>query len=124
MALDNYLTVGELLKFIEKHNIPMDAPVLMQRVEDSYYEPGNGWLENSWFMDGDFIRQRRRSNMEMMIELWKRNSGDEPEFEMEDPKAYMLTEEELKEYREQYTQAWCPVFYKEKPNALFLDAHY
>ena len=35
------LTVGRLKEFLEKSNLPDDAPVLIQRVEDHYYESGN-----------------------------------------------------------------------------------
>jgi hypothetical protein len=33
-----YLTVGDLKKFLDKHNLPDNSPVLIQRVEDVYYE--------------------------------------------------------------------------------------
>jgi predicted glycoside hydrolase/deacetylase ChbG (UPF0249 family) len=33
-----YLTVGDLKKFLDKHNIPDNSPVLIQRVENVYYE--------------------------------------------------------------------------------------
>lgn len=37
----HYLTVGELKAFLSKHNLPDDAKVLVQRVEDVYYEKHN-----------------------------------------------------------------------------------
>ena len=43
--LKNYkewCTVGDLLKFIEDHNISKDSKILVERVEDFYYEK-NGW---------------------------------------------------------------------------------
>ena len=36
-----YLTVGDLLKFINDNNIPMDAAVLYERIEDHYFEKNN-----------------------------------------------------------------------------------
>ena len=40
----DYLTVGKLKKFLEEHpELPDDANVLIQRVEDRYYEK-NGWV--------------------------------------------------------------------------------
>lgn len=36
------ITVGELKAYIEKYNIPDDAPILVQRVEDEYFEL-RGW---------------------------------------------------------------------------------
>ena len=39
----DYLTVGKLRKYLEQHpELPDDANVLIQRVEDKYYEK-NGW---------------------------------------------------------------------------------
>ena len=35
---NDYLTVGDLKKFLNKHNLPESAKVLVQRVEDVYYE--------------------------------------------------------------------------------------
>lgn len=43
----NNLTVGQLLEFIRENNIPMDAKVLYQRIEDHYFSKGTGWSENS-----------------------------------------------------------------------------
>lgn len=37
----NGLTVGELLKFIREHNLPQDGKVLVERVEDVYFEKRN-----------------------------------------------------------------------------------
>lgn len=122
--LEHHLTVGDLLKFIEKHNIPMDAPVVMQRVEDHYYQPGKGWDENSWKMKGHHYNSQVRRNNDMMAEMWKRSAGHEPTISAEDPSEYIMSEEDMESLREQYTQAWCPVFYKDEPNVLFLDAHY
>lgn len=36
------MTVGQLLDFIEKHNIPREAKVLCERVEDVLFEE-HGW---------------------------------------------------------------------------------
>lgn len=36
------LTVGDLLKFIEKNNIPKDAKILVERIEDVYFLK-HGW---------------------------------------------------------------------------------
>ena len=38
----DYLTVGRLKEFLNEHNLPDDAKVVVERVEDSYYEKG-GW---------------------------------------------------------------------------------
>lgn len=38
---DHFLTVGGLKKFLNKHNLPDTAKVVVQRVEDVYYEKHN-----------------------------------------------------------------------------------
>lgn len=38
---EHYLTVGDLKKFLEQHDLPNDAKVLVERVEDAYYEDNN-----------------------------------------------------------------------------------
>lgn len=39
---DDYLTVGKLKDFLNRYNLPDDANVVIQRVEDVYYEK-HGW---------------------------------------------------------------------------------
>lgn len=39
---DYFLTVGQLKKFLDKHQLPDQAKVVVQRVEDRYFE-GNNW---------------------------------------------------------------------------------
>jgi len=38
---DQYLTVGGLKEFLNKHNLPVSARVVVQRIEDVYYEKHN-----------------------------------------------------------------------------------
>ncbi len=38
MTYKHHLTVGDLKEFLYKYNLPSDAKVLIQRVEDVYYE--------------------------------------------------------------------------------------
>ena len=38
---DDFLTVGGLKEFLYKHNFPNNAKVLIERVEDVYYEKHN-----------------------------------------------------------------------------------
>lgn len=41
-SYEHYLTVGTLKKFLEEHNLPDNAKVVVERVEDAYYE-NNNW---------------------------------------------------------------------------------
>ena len=43
----NQLTVKDLLEFIKENNIPLDAIVKYQRIEDCYFNLGSGWTECS-----------------------------------------------------------------------------
>ena len=38
---DHYLTVGGLKEFLNKHKLPVSAKVVVQRIEDVYYEKYN-----------------------------------------------------------------------------------
>lgn len=116
-------TVGGLKEHIEKNNIPDSAIVMVQRIEDKYYE-NNNW--NVYLKEGDFSYQMRIHNERI-------NNG---EFAREDyPKmtdeqfAKFITpysEGEIKNACDQYTPIWCPVNYSDEDSKdfLFLDLHY
>ncbi len=55
---EHFLTVGKLRQLIA--NRPDDAPVFIERIVDSYFEPGKGWQENSAFksIEGDGYLQQ------------------------------------------------------------------
>jgi hypothetical protein len=138
------LTVGKLKKFLEDHKIPDTAKVLIQRVEDSYYEgsdisgftgtlpdgtfgplpPGSkaeGW--GVYLKKGDQCGWIMDMNELMEEEIARREKGEEPEHpDIEDPKKYIaeITDEDM----DQYSPAWCCVFYKDDPDLLFIDLHY
>ena len=42
--LPDFLTVGQLRQRLE--NLPDETPVYYERIEDYYFLPGKGWLEN------------------------------------------------------------------------------
>lgn len=90
------LTVGELLKFIKEHDIPDNAPVLVQRVEDMYYE-------------GVDISGMRGS--EGILPLGTKSAG-------------WRVYPKMQEWEAQYTPAWCCAYYKEDKEILFIDLHY
>lgn len=39
-----HLTVGELRRFLSDRKLPDDAPVVVQRIEDVYYENHGWWV--------------------------------------------------------------------------------
>lgn len=122
MSLDHYCTVGKLKEHIAEHNLPDHAPVVVQRVEDTYYE-NNGW--SVYPKEGEFWHHSIRFNIAMREEIARRERGEEPEYGMEDPQKYIVEDPGyLESMKEQYTVAWCPVFYKDDTDILFIDLHY
>lgn len=121
IPLRHHATVGDLLKFIEKNKIPMHAPVMMQRVTDNYFDGKSGWSEHSAYMKGEHYRNVEDFNRKVTDGTFK-NKEDYPDLEPGHFK--VCPQEDLDKMMEQYYQAWCPVFYKEEPEVLFLDAHY
>lgn len=114
----NYFTVGQLKEWIEKYNIPDSACILMQRVEDNYFEKHN-WetikKEGYWY----HILKRHNKRIDEGYFLNKENfpniKGDE-----EFLKKY--SDKEMEEIKDEYYPCFSPVFYDNE--FLYLDAHY
>lgn len=117
-----YLTVGQLKKDIETYGISDDAHVMVQRVEDVYYNT-HGW--GVLLKKGEHYHNVLRMNENMREEIARRERGEEPEYpRIENPSNYICEDEKLlDEISEQYHPAWCVVGYKDK-DFLFLDLHY
>lgn len=117
-----HLTVGNLKKSIERYKIPDEAKVVVQRIEDVYYEK-HGW--GVMLKEGEHYHNKISFNEKMKEEIVRRERGEEPEYEkIKDPNKYICEDEEvLKELKDQYHPAWCVVGYEDK-DFLFLDLHY
>ena len=135
------MTVQDLLEFIEERNIPLTAKIMIQRVEDKYFEgvdisgmqtpeggtypPGSkaeGW--GVYPKKGYAYYEAEELNIRMKEEIERRKNGEESEFPgIEDPEKYM---QDLKDSKllEQYHPAWSPVFYEDEQDLLFIDLHY
>jgi hypothetical protein len=114
---EHNLTVGDLLDYIEKNNLPRDAKVLSQRIEDRYFETG-GWgvvvKEGHWF---DSMVERNKD-----IDAGEYDDPEEyPLLESKRPAKF--PEDDLDQLMEQYHPVWCGVKYKDDDN-LYLDLHY
>lgn len=114
-----YLTVGDLKKFLEHHKLPDDAPVLIQRVEDFYYEKNNWGVH---LKKGEFYNQCVHWNERV-------DSGEFEDREQyprmnEETRKAKYSEEDLNFMKEQYTPAWCCVKYSDEDEMLFIDLHY
>lgn len=115
----DYLTVGRLKKFLEQHpELPDDALVLTQRVEDRYYEK-NGW--GVVLKEGYHYHMSKENNIRMEEEIRRRKNGEHPKYDMEDPSKFI--EELTDDLKEQYHPAWSCLKYKDDDN-LYLDLHY
>jgi hypothetical protein len=142
-ANNGFLTVGRLKKFIEENNLPDDAPVVVQRIEDRYYEgndisgmlgcpdtedgiypPGSksqGW--GVYLKEGDTYHNVKTMNVRMKEELIRRKNGEPGKFpKIDDPEKYI--EELNDQLKDQYHPIWSPVFYRDDKDILFLDLHY
>ena len=112
------LTVGELKKFLNKHQISDDSIVVVQRVEDVYYDK-NHW--GVYLKEGDIFCQTKQWNKDV-------ESGkylDKEKYPKINPnKLRMVPVEEMKELMEQYHPIWSCVRYKDDKDILFLDLHY
>lgn len=112
----HFCTVGDLRKFLEKNNLPDDAKVLVQRIEDRYFDNHNWGTINK---EGEQYNDAIQYNKEI----------DEGKYE--DKEQYPLikfplikfSEEDLESFKERYIVAWCPVKFKDDDN-LYLDCHY
>lgn len=138
----DFMTVGDLKKFIEKYQVPDDAKVLIQRVEDKYFDgvdisgyaggpdgkpypkgsKATGW--GVYLKPGYWYGSHKRFNEKMMREIKRRKAGKEPNYpKIKDPKKYIvkLTDE----MKNQYHPAWSCVGYKDDiKDFLFIDLHY
>lgn len=112
-----YYTVGDLLNFIRDNNIPMNAKILLQRVEDVYFEK-NGWKtinkEGFWFNSSKSFNERIDS----------KEFNDKEEYpDLKEENLVRFSEEELENSKDKYYPCWSPVKYGDDDN-LYLDAHY
>jgi hypothetical protein len=116
------LTVGDLKRHIEENVIPDSAPVLIERVEDLYYERSNWGV---LLKQGFHYNQVIKANERMKQEIERRARGEEPHFEIEDPAKFILENQDLlDEFQGQYTPAWSCVKYRDEDSILFIDLHY
>jgi len=115
----DYLTVGQLRKKLDAY--PDDAKVLVQRVEDVYYEKHNWHVVSK---EGEFTSRSREDNRKLLDGTYA-NKDQYPKFDSS--KFRVMTEDELRIYNEQYSPVWCVVDYEwkeEKKKNLYLDLHY
>lgn len=116
----DFMTVGDLKKFIEKYQVPDDAKVLIQRVEDVYYD------KHHW---GVYLKKDHHYystlylNKIMKAEIKRRKAGKKPKYSIKDPS--MAIRKPTDDDKTQYHPAWSCVGYKDDiKDFLFIDLHY
>ena len=110
------MTVGKLIEYLHKNNIPKDAKIFVQRVEDCYYD--NGWStvkkENE---DTEFMRETNR-----LIDSGEYfNDDNYPDRNPNDVKKF--TDEQIANSRDEYSPVFCIMHEKNNLN-LYLNLHY
>ena len=105
----DHLTVGKLKDFIKKNELKNDSIVVIERVQDVYYE------EHSWDVypkDGEITMDILRINEQI-------KSG-----ELKHESLKIASEDEINESMVQYHPAWSCARYKDDKDILFIDLHY
>ncbi len=118
----HYLTVGDIKKHLDKYQYSDEAKVIIERVEDRYYEV-HGW--GVYLQNGQFYNQAVEFNEEMAKEILLRENGVEPQYPgIENPLEYI--NEPGDELKEQFTPAWCigGSQSKEEQDLMFIYMHY
>lgn len=112
----DHLTIKKLKEMIQ--DLPDDGLVLVQRIEDFYFE------NNNWgviLKEGESYHYSKKWNDDLDSGKYD-DRNKYPNAKTEDFKSY--TPEELELTKDQYHPAWCVVKYKDDPNNLYLDLHY
>lgn len=99
------LKMSDLRDFVNKNpQIPGDTMVVVERVEDRYFE-NQGWYVYNH--PGWFYNTYLSFNNSMDEENERRKKGEKPEFgEIEYPLENKFTEDDLEGSKEQFFRAW------------------
>jgi len=113
-------TVGEFLKFVEENNIPMDAPILYQRIEDVYFE-NHGWRGK--MMKSEAYHKAARHNADVDSGKY-RNQEEYPNMT---PEAYekfaiKVSDAEMENLKDEYVEVFTTVLYDKEH--VYFTAHY
>lgn len=115
----HHLTVGRLKEFLDEHNLPDDAIVMVQRIEDRYFE-NNNW--SVYLKEGEEYHNAIKWNKDIDSKKYH-NKNDYPNMKHPE-KLKKFSKKELEEMKDQYFHLFCPVYYKDDKDILFLNAHY
>ena len=103
-----HFTMESLRRFVkENEDLSDDSPVVIERVTDNYFEGRelNGSTVNGWDVlkvEGYHYHSSLAWNEKMQAEIERRERGEEPEYEMENPSEFIFAEKQLEEMKEQF----------------------
>jgi len=114
------LTIGQLKKFLQEHpDLKDDAPVLVERVEDFYFDKNNWGV---YLKEGEHYHNILKLNEKMRQEIKRREQGLNPDYhKIKEPSSFI--QEPTEEDMTQYIPTWCCVKYADE-NILFINLHY
>jgi hypothetical protein len=99
-------------------NLKDDSIILVQRVEDFYYE-NNNW--KTYNKESEFCHNARNWNSGVIS--GKFSNKDEYPLLTED-NLKLISEEEINKMKSKYNPIWSPINYRDDQEILFLDLHY
>lgn len=111
-------TIGQLKKFIEKHNLPDDTVIMMQRIEDVYFEKHHWEVikkKGHWYRQFEEVNKKIDTGYFRDKELF-------PDLAEDSWVHKKYTEDDLENSLCEYYTCHSPVFYDNE--FLYLDAHY
>ena len=97
-----------LRRFVkENEDLGDDTPILIERVTDNYFEKRDfndneisGW--DVLKVEGYHYHSSLAWNEKIQAEIQRRERGEEPEYEMENPSEFIFAEKQLEEMKEQF----------------------
>lgn len=113
----SYFTVGDLVNFIKDNNINQNGKILVQRIEDVYYEEHN-W--STLKVKGEIYYQALQWNKDIDSGKYS-NKEQYPHFDME-KHGSKYSEEFLNSLKEEYSVSNQPINYDK--NHLYIALHY
>jgi hypothetical protein len=136
------LTVGDILDFVKRHNVPSTAKVLVERIEDAYFDGIDISGMSGQLKDGSFgiLPAGSKSNgwrvyLKKGEGWWQCQSWNDdidkgtyldaeqyPRMQGKELKKY--TEDELLNSMTQYIPAFCCVKYNDEDDNLLINIHY
>lgn len=113
------LTVKDFKEYLERYNVPDDAVILTQRIEDHYFE-NNNW--DVYLKKGEGYYERIEWNEKCKGEF--KDIEQYPYLNRDNLREF--TDEELKLSMEQYYSLHCITHFRDEPDnkVVFLTAHY